>query len=379
MDNFREWLSDNLRYFMLGGVILIIVAVLFFSIRACTGSGKGTSDGEQTTAQDNSQGNDPSSPEDDGETNDGKKEEDTNPLEDGSEEVTALMNSYYKALGEKDITTLRTLVNNLTPSDESRITNAKDYIEGYQVSKVYMKKGMDDNSYVVYTKGSFICKGIDTPAPSLWSSYVVKDSDGTYRILGDLEQNTTVSTYMDSLKSDEDVKKLTAEVQAEYEQAQKDEKLKGMGTTMVVSTIVGQYAYVANVGDSRLYVADRELQQITRDHSLVQEMVRMGEISAEEARNHPDKNIITRALGAERTVDVDFFDLKLEPESVILMCSDGLSNMVEDSRIKEILSRRDEALDERGRTLIGEANRNGGKDNIAIVLIEPFANEVEEC
>lgn len=105
----------------------------------------------------------------------------------------------------------------------------------------------------------------------------------------------------------------------------------------------------------------------------------MGEISAEEARNHPDKNIITRALGAERTVDVDFFDLKLEPESVILMCSDGLSNMVEDSRIKEILSRRDEALDERGRTLIGEANRNGGKDNIAIVLIEPFANEVEEC
>jgi len=223
LDNFREWLSDNLRYFMLGGVILIIVAVLFFSIRACTGSGKGTSDGEQTTAQDNSQGNDPSSPEDDGETNDGKKEEDTNPLEDGSEEVTALMNSYYKALGEKDITTLRTLVNNLTPSDESRITNAKDYIEGYQVSKVYMKKGMDDNSYVVYTKGSFICKGIDTPAPSLWSSYVVKDSDGTYRILGDLEQNITVSTYMDSLKSDEDVKKLTAEVQAEYEQAQKDD------------------------------------------------------------------------------------------------------------------------------------------------------------
>ena len=132
MDNFREWLSDNLRYFMLGGVILIIVAVLFFSIRACTGSGKGTSDGEQTktTAQDNSQGNDPSSPEDDGETNDGKKEEDTNPLEEGSDEITALMKSYYQALGERDITTLRTLVSNLTPSDESRITNAKDYIEG---------------------------------------------------------------------------------------------------------------------------------------------------------------------------------------------------------------------------------------------------------
>ena len=121
-------------------------------------------------------------------------------------------------------------------------------------------------------------------------------------------------------------------------QAQKDEKLRGMGTTMVAATIVGHYAYVANVGDSRLYVAGEQIQQITKDHSLVQEMVRMGELNAEEARNHPDKNIITRALGAERTVDVDFFDLKLEPGNVVLMCSDGLSNMVEDDRIGEIIS-----------------------------------------
>ena len=106
---------------------------------------------------------------------------------------------------------------------------------------------------------------------------------------------------------------------------------------MVVATIVGQYAYVANVGDSRLYVVDKQLRQITRDHSLVQEMVRMGEITAEEARNHPDKNIITRALGAEKTVDVDFFDMRLEPGSTILMCSDGLSNMVEDKKMEEII------------------------------------------
>ena len=241
MDNFREWLSDNLRYFMLGGVILIIVAVLFFSIRACTGSGKGTSDGEQTTAQDNSQGNDPSSPEDDGETNDGKKEEDTNPLEEGSEEIAALIKSYYQALGERDITTLRTLVSNLTPSDESRITNAKDYIEGYQVDNVYTKKGLDENSYVVYTRGSLICKGIDTPAPSLWSSYVVKDSDSNYKILGDLEQNKEVSDYMDSLKSDADVQKLTAEAQSAYEKAQQDDTalaqfLNGLGEEVDSST-----------------------------------------------------------------------------------------------------------------------------------------------
>ncbi|MBU5482328.1 SH3 domain-containing protein [Blautia sp. MSJ-19] len=88
---------------------------------------------------------------------------------------------------------------------------------------MYTKKGLDDNSYVVYTKGSFICKGIDTPAPSLWSSYIVKDSDGNYKILGDLEQNTKVSNYMDSLKSDADVQALTAEVQAAYEEAQKND------------------------------------------------------------------------------------------------------------------------------------------------------------
>ena len=165
-----------------------------------------------------------------------------------------------------------------------------------------------------------------------------------------------------------------------WNQAQRNEALRGMGTTMVVATIVGHYAYVANVGDSRLYVIQGQIHQITKDHSLVEEMVRIGEIKPEEARNHPDKNIITRALGAERTVDIDFFDLKMEPGSVILMCSDGLSNMVEDSKI-----RRDYTEPERrnchrkGERLLREANQNGGKDNIAVILVEPFTNEVEKC
>ena len=234
MDNFREWLSDNLRYFMLGGVILVIVAVLFFGIRACVGSGKGASDEDQNTVQDNSQGNDPSSPEDDGETNDGKKEEDTNPLEEGSAEITAFMQSYYKALGERDIATLRMLVSDLTASDESRITNAKDYIEGYQVGNVYTKKGMDDNSYVVYTCYDYICSGITTPVPSLGYAYVVQDSDGNYQILGAADQDTEISQYMDELLTDEDVQNLREEVQADYDQAQKDDQalaqfLDGLG------------------------------------------------------------------------------------------------------------------------------------------------------
>ena len=152
-----------------------------------------------------------------------------------------------------------------------------------------------------------------------------------------------------------------------------------MGTTIVAATIVGHYAYVANVGDSRLYVIGEKIQQITRDHSLVQEMVRMGELDPEQARKHPKKNIITRALGAEKTVEIDFFDLKLEPGDVVLMCSDGLSNMVEDSQLREIISDTSTDLDEKGRILIREANRNGGKDNIAIVLVEPFTDEVKAC
>ena len=162
--------------------------------------------------------------------------------------------------------------------------------------------------------------------------------------------------------------------------AQSEVQYHDMGTTLVAVYLAADgKAYAVNVGDSRLYVVGEQIQQITKDHSLVQEMVRMGELDAEQARKHPKKNIITRALGAEKTVDIDFFDLKLEPGDVVLMCSDGLSNMVEDSQMLEIISDTDTDLDEKGRILIREANRNGGKDNIAIVLIEPFADEVKAC
>ena len=221
------------------------------------------------------------------------------------------------------------------------------------------------------------------PVGNLPNLFVVADGMGGHNA-GDYASSHAVGIVVEEIREDADfnpVKVIRHAIESAnteiITQAQKDEKLRGMGTTMVAATIVGHYAYVANVGDSRLYVAGEQIQQITKDHSLVQEMVRMGELNAEEARNHPDKNIITRALGAERTVDVDFFDQKLEPGNVVLMCSDGLSNMVEDDRIGEIISDTDRDLQERGQALISEANRNGGKDNIAIVLIEPFANEVK--
>ena len=245
----------------------------------------------------------------------------------------------------------------------------------YSATDVGQKRKMNQD-YVFASEG---------PVGNLPNLFVVADGMGGHNA-GDYASSHAVGIVVEEIREDADfnpVKVIRHAIESAnteiITQAQKDEKLRGMGTTMVAATIVGHYAYVANVGDSRLYVAGEQIQQITKDHSLLQEMVRMGELNAEEARNHPDKNIITRALGAERTVDVDFFDLKLEPGNVVLMCSDGLSNMVEDDRIGEIISDTDRDLQERGQALISEANRNGGKDNIAIVLIEPFANEVKKC
>ena len=147
-------------------------------------------------------------------------------------------------------------------------------------------------------------------------------------------------------------------------------ELAGMGTTLVAATIIDGHAYIANVGDSRLYLMDGVLRQITKDHSLVEEMVRLGEITEEDAKHHPDKNIITRALGTVPDIEIDFFDFPLDPGATILMCSDGLTNMVEDPEIEGIL-RGGGLPKEKTESLIDAANANGGKDNIAVILIEP--------
>ncbi len=145
--------------------------------------------------------------------------------------------------------------------------------------------------------------------------------------------------------------------------------MEGMGTTVVAATCLGKFLQVANVGDSRLYVVGKEIRQITRDHSLVEEMVRAGTISQEEARNHPDKNIITRAVGASETVEADYFTVELKEGDLVLMCTDGLTNMLEDEEIRMILGGARDIV-EKAQALVDAANANGGKDNISVVLIE---------
>ena len=151
-----------------------------------------------------------------------------------------------------------------------------------------------------------------------------------------------------------------------------DIEKEGMGTTIVAATIVGKKLLVANVGDSRLYIVnDKEITQITRDHSYVAEMVRSGKIKKSEAKCHPDKNMITRAVGVFPTVDVDFFEVELKEKEFVLLCSDGLTNMVEEEEIQTIVLGQGD-LKEKTTTLIGQANKNGGTDNITVMLIDPF-------
>jgi len=154
--------------------------------------------------------------------------------------------------------------------------------------------------------------------------------------------------------------------------ASENPDFEGMGTTVVAATFEGNLLRVANVGDSRLYIVDEGIRQITRDHSLVEEMVRMGGLGREEARNHPDKNIITRAIGAGDTVEPDFFTVEVKEGDMVLMCSDGLTNMLEDEEIRMILSGARDIV-EKAYRLVEAANENGGRDNISVVLIEPLA------
>lgn len=162
------------------------------------------------------------------------------------------------------------------------------------------------------------------------------------------------------------------------EYADAHQQMKGMGTTIVAAVIQERSLIAANVGDSRLYVVGDEITQVTQDHSLVQELVRLGQMDQESAKTHPDKNVITRAVGVSDNVKIDIFERQLNPGEYIVLCSDGLTNMVDDAVILQILHGAGN-LSDKAEQLIKLANKNGGKDNITVIIIEPNLDEVTEC
>jgi len=219
----------------------------------------------------------------------------------------------------------------------------------------------------------------ESPVGNLPNLFIVADGMGGHNA-GEFASRYAVETIVEEVKASVEknptliLGKAIDRANAFIRQkAGSDKTLMGMGTTVVIATCIGKYLEVANVGDSRLYLINEEIEQVTIDHSLVEEMIQSGGIDRRSARNHPDKNIITRALGARGMVEADFFNLELEAGDIVLLCSDGLTNMVEDDAIRQILKSGD-SLKERAEALVQRANYNGGKDNISVIIIEPSAD-----
>ncbi len=216
----------------------------------------------------------------------------------------------------------------------------------------------------------------EEPIGKLPNLFVLADGMGGHKA-GEYASQYSVSTFIDSIrKTTSDLpiaiidKAIKDTNMAIVEKANSNEELKGMGTTFVVATICDDQLYVANVGDSRLYIIGNDIKQVTKDHSLVEEMVAEGKIERRDTRSHPNKHIITRAIGVNNEITPDFFEVTLREDEVILMCSDGLSNMLNDQEILDIVLNNIDDLDKVVEKLVDEANEHGGKDNISIIIVK---------
>ena len=220
----------------------------------------------------------------------------------------------------------------------------------------------------------FFCS--DSSVGSLKNLYIVADGMGGHNA-GDFASRYTIENIVRLLESSTNpflISKIDTSIHQVnrmlVRQADENLEMWGMGTTLVLATIEDNVLYVANVGDSRLYVASHEMCQITRDHSYVEEMVSMGKMTRDSDEYRLRKNIITRAIGSPSGVTVDYFEIELSHGNQVILCSDGLTNMVSDAEIFQVVSR-EISLQSKCEKLIEAANRNGGQDNISVVIIDP--------
>ena len=216
----------------------------------------------------------------------------------------------------------------------------------------------------------------DEPVGMLPNVYIAADGMGGYNA-GDFASRCSVDAFVGQVKKNSKptvISTMTDALKAANEtvlhHARENEEFSGMGTTFVAATVFPDKCYVMNVGDSRLYLLGDEIKQITVDHSYVEEMVRKGELQRKDARLHPKKNVITRAVGVEDTVDADFYEVEFAEDSrFLLLCTDGLTNMVEDEEIRHIVTSCADEPRDAVQKLVDKANEYGGKDNISIIII----------
>lgn len=238
----------------------------------------------------------------------------------------------------------------------------------YGASDVGRVRGLNEDSFCIY--------GLDEQSSSGFC--ILSDGMGGHNA-GEVASQKTVQFVAELLRD-----KLGLDSEAipiEMTKAVKDANVKvfqmacsnqnqrGMGATLVLAVVLEDVVYLANVGDSRAYAyRNGELMQITKDHSVVEEMLMSGSITPEEAKVHPQRNIITRAIGTDPSVEPDLFEYDYLPGDMLLLCSDGLSGMVDEARIIEIIESKDDTR-ETVSALIEAANENGGQDNITAICI----------
>lgn len=239
-------------------------------------------------------------------------------------------------------------------------------MKAYAATNVGLERSINQD-YIYYSLDKIGC------LPNL---FVVADGMGGHKA-GDIASRFTVENLVTLIRESKEkdlisiINNAILDVNERlFDKASESADYEGMGTTLVVATIRDKLLKVANVGDSRLYIINDDITQITRDHSLVEEMVSLGKLDRKAARTHEKKNYITRAIGGEKNVEAEMFSVDLKPGDKIIMCSDGLSNMVEDNDILNIV-RHSDSLEEAVEGLIKTANDNGGKDNISVIIIEP--------
>lgn len=223
----------------------------------------------------------------------------------------------------------------------------------------------------------------EEPVGMLPNLFIVADGMGGHKA-GDFASRFCVEEFVDRVRESRGrtlISMIDRAVRETNEQlilqARNNSNLDGMGTTFVMASILEDSILIANIGDSRLYIIDSGMEQITMDHSLVAEMVRNGDINEEAARIHPNKNIVTRALSTNTVVGPDFFEVGRRKDMAVLLCSDGLFSMISDEEIAGIVRENKGDPEAACKKLIHRANENGGKDNISVVLIYPDEVEME--
>ncbi len=240
-------------------------------------------------------------------------------------------------------------------------------MRSYAVTDVGAKRTVNQDS--------FFCS--DERIGILPNCYIVADGMGGHNA-GDFASRFVVDNFLSSVRSSNErtpIQTIEEGIKTANEgliaKANGVKELEGMGTTFVMATInEDNEMLAANIGDSRLYhVSDGKLRQVSMDHSLVAEMVKNGEIKKEEARYHPQKNVVLRAISTRNVAEPDFYKMRVKQGDFILLCSDGLSDMLEEAEMLKIMGEYEEVSDI-AEKMVATANENGGKDNITLVLIK---------